>query len=148
VAKARPLPNREDEAFNDMDKSEIQKLQAHLRRSFGAPTLKIVPSSTSADAADVQFGERRIGSLVVDDEDGDRSFSFEMKIPVERHVLQDYLRRLFENDQLTIASRLKKTDSVELNHGPDFLGVISADDPKGKTYTLQMAILDFDLEDL
>jgi hypothetical protein len=148
VAKARPLPNREDEAFNDMDKSEIQKLQAHLRRSFGAPTLKVVPSSKAADAADVQFGERRIGSVVVDDEDGDRSFSFEMNIPVERHVLQDYLRRLFENDQLTIVSRLKKTDSVELNHGPDFLGVISADDPKGKTYTLQMAILDFDLEDL
>ena len=94
------------------------------------------------------FGERRIGSIVVDDEDGDRSFSFEMKIPVERPVLQDYLRKLFDNDQLTIASRLKKTDSVELNNGPDFLGVISADDPKGKTYTLQMAILDFDLEDL
>ena len=146
--KGSPLPNRYDEAFNDMDKGEIQKLQAHLRRSFGAPTLKVVPSSKSAEAADVQFGERRIGSLVVDDEDGDRSFSFEMKIPVERHVLQDYLRRLFENDQLTIVSRLKKTDSVELNHGPDFLGVISADDPKGKTYTLQMAILDFDLEDL
>jgi hypothetical protein len=69
-------------------------------------------------------------------------------VPVERHVLQDYLRRLFENDQLTIASRLKKSDSVELNNGPDFLGVVSADDPKGKAYTLQMAILDFDLEDL
>jgi hypothetical protein len=131
-----------------MDKSEIQKLQAHLRRSFGAPTLKVAPSSKSADAADVHFGERRIGSIDVDDEDGDRSFSFEMKIPVERHVLQEYLRKLFENDQLTIAARLKKTDSVELNNGPDFLGVISADDPKGKTYTLQMAILDFDLEDL
>ena len=63
-------------------------------------------------------------------------------------MLQDYLRRLFENEQLTIASRLKKNDSVELNNGPDFLGVVSADDPKGKTYTLQMAILDFDLEDL
>jgi Protein of unknown function (DUF3126) len=131
-----------------MDKSEIQKLQAHLRRSFGAPTLKVVPGSKSADSAEVLFGERRIGLIDVDDEDGDRSFSFEMKIPVERHVLQDYLRRLFENDQLTIASRLKKTDSVELNHGPDFLGIVSADDPKGKTYTLQMAILDFDLEDL
>jgi hypothetical protein len=71
-----------------------------------------------------------------------------MKIPVERHVLQDYLRRLFENEHLTIASRLKKNDSVELNNGSDFLGVVSADDPKGKTYTLQMAILDFDLEDL
>jgi Protein of unknown function (DUF3126) len=147
VAKARPLPNRYDEAFNEMDKSEIQKLQAHLRRSFGAPTLKIVPSSTSADAADVQFGERRIGTIVVDDEDGDRSFAFDMKIPVERPVLQDYLRRLFENDKLRIVARAKKNDSVELNSGDDFLGVISADDPKGKSYTLQIAILDFDLED-
>jgi len=131
-----------------MDKTEILKLQAHLRRSFGAPGLKVQPSSRSPDAADVQLGERRIGSVVVDDEDGDRSFSFEMKVPVERPVLQEYLRRLFENESLTIASRLKKTDSVELNNGPDFLGVISADDPKAKTYTLQMAILDYDLEDL
>ena len=128
-----------------MDKGEIQKLQAYLRRSFGAP-LKVLPSSTTEHAADVQFGERRIGLLVVDDEDGDRSFSFEMKIPVERAVLQEYLRRLFENEHLTIASRLKKTDSVELNNGPDFLGVISADDAKGKTFTLEMAILDYDLD--
>ncbi len=71
-----------------------------------------------------------------------------MKIPVERPVLQEYLRRLFENDDLKIASRMKKTDSVELNCGDDFLGMISADDPKGKSFTLQMAILDFDLEDL
>ncbi|MGD0720415.1 MAG: DUF3126 family protein [Roseiarcus sp.] len=131
-----------------MDKGEIQKLQAYLRRGFGAPTLKVLPSSKTEDAADVQFGERRIGLIVVDDEDGDRSFSFEMKIPVERAVLQDYLRRLFENDHLTVASRLKKTDSVELNNGPDFLGVVSADDPNGKSYTLQMAILDIDLEDM
>ncbi len=131
-----------------MDKSEILKLQAHLRRSFGAPGLKVQPSSQPADAADVQLGERRIGSVVVDDEDGDRDFSFEMKVPVQRHVLQEYLRRLFENDSLTVASRLKKSDSVELNNGPDFLGIVSADDPKGDTYTLQMAILAFDLEDL
>ena len=71
-----------------------------------------------------------------------------MKIPVERAVLQDYLRRLFENDELKIVARLKKTNSVELNSGDDFLGVVSADDPKGKTYTLQMAILDYDLDEL
>ena len=101
----------------------------------------------NADDAAVQIGEARIGTISVDDEDGDRSFAFEMRLPVERHVLQDYLRRLFENDALTIVARAKKTDSVELNNGPDFLGIISADDAKGKTYTLQMAILDFDLED-
>ncbi len=42
---------------------------------------------------------------------------------------------------------MKKNDSVELNNGEDFHGISSADDPKGKTYTLQIAILDFDLED-
>ncbi len=129
-----------------MDKSEIVKLREFLRKSFGAQAVQVTPSSRSKDAADVAFGERKIGKITVDDEDGDRSFSFEMKIPVGRAVLQDYLRKLFENDKLTIAARLKKTDSVELNNGSEFLGVISADDPKGSSYTLQMAILDIDLD--
>ena len=70
-----------------------------------------------------------------------------MKIPVERPVLQEYLRKLFECETLKIVARARKTDSVELNNGDDFIGVISADDPKGRSFTLQMAILDFDLED-
>ncbi len=131
-----------------MDKNELLKLQEHLRRCFGAPAIKLAPSSRSAESADVHFGERKIGTIEVDDEDGDRSFSFEMPVPVERAMLQDYLRKMFDNEKLTISGRLKKTDSVELNNGPDFLGVVSADDPAAKTYTLQMAILDFDIEDL
>ncbi len=129
-----------------MDKAEIGKLREFLRRSFGAPALLVTPNSKSADAADVSLGERKIGAITVDDEDGDRSFSFAMTLPVGRPALQDYLRRLFENNKLTIAGRLKKTDSVELNNGPDFLGVISADDPSASSFTLQMAILDIDLE--
>ena len=131
-----------------MDKSELRKLQEFLRKSFGAPEIKVGLDPKNIEQAVVHFGERAIGVIAVDDEDGDRSFSFAMKIPVERPVLQDYLRRLFDNDELTVAARMKKTDSVELNRGDDFLGIISADDPKGKSYTLQMAILDFDLEDL
>ncbi len=130
-----------------MDKAEIVKLREFLRKSFGAAALQVAPSSRSPDEAVVSLGERKIGTIVVDDEDGDRSFSFEMKAPVGRAVLQDYLRTLFENDKLTIAARLKKTDSVELNNGSEFLGVISADDPKGASFTLQMAILDIDLDE-
>ncbi|NDA46485.1 MAG: DUF3126 family protein [Alphaproteobacteria bacterium] len=130
-----------------MQKTELRQLQAFLRQSFGNEGIKVGLDPRNSDNAAVQIGEARIGTLSVDDEDGDRSFAFEMRIPVERHVLQDYLRRLFENDNLTIVARAKKTDSVELNNGPDFLGIISADDAKAKTYTLQMAILDFDLED-
>ena len=128
-----------------MDKAEILKLREFLRKSFGAPTIQVTPSSKSAEVADVSLGERKIGAITVDDEDGDRSFAFAMPVPVGREALQDYLRKLFENDRLKIAARMKKTDSVELNNGPDFLGVISADDPKGTTFTLQMAILDVDL---
>ena len=130
-----------------MDKSEIVKLRDFLRKSFGAPTLQVAPSSRLAEAADVSLGERKIGAITVDDEDGDRSFSFAMKVPVGRPVLQDYLRKLFDNDKLTVVARLKKTDSVELNHGPEFLGVISADDSQGSSFTLQMAILDIDLDE-
>jgi hypothetical protein len=131
-----------------MTKDEILKLRAHLRRSFASPGLTVTPSGRESDAADVSLGERKLGVLTVDDEDGDRSFSFAMKIPVDRATLQEYLQRLFENDKLRIVGRLKKIDSVELNNGEDFLGVVSADDPAGRSFTLQMAILDFDLEDL
>lgn len=134
-------------AERSVDKAELQKLQEFLRKSLGNPGLKVTPAKRNPDDADVRLGERQIGTISVDDEDGDRSFAFEMKIPVERPVLQDYLRRLFETDTLKIVPRAKKNDSVELNNGDDFIGVISADDPKGKSFTLQMAILDFDLED-
>lgn len=130
-----------------MDKIELRKLQAFLRASFGNQGLRVVPGRRNPDDAEVHLGERCIASIVVDDEDGDRSFALAMKIPVGRPVLQDYLRRLFENNKLTIVPRPKKTDSVELNCGDEYLGVISADDPQGSSYTLQVAILDFDLED-
>lgn len=124
------------------------KLQDFLRRSFGNDSIKVTPSRKDSDNADVNLGEAPIGNIAVDDEDGDRSFAFSMKIPVDRATLQDYLRRRFENEKLKIVPRAKKTDSVELNAGDDFLGVISADDPKGRSFTLQIAILDFDLEDI
>lgn len=131
-----------------MNKTELKQLQEFLRNGFGAPDVRVALDPKDTERAVVQFGERRIGTLEVDDEDGDRSFAFEMKIPVGREVLQDYLRKLFENEKLRIVARARKTDSVELNNGDDFLGVISADDKAGKSWTLQIAILDFDLEDL
>jgi hypothetical protein len=129
-----------------MEKEEIVKLREHLRRSLGNEAIQVVPGSRVKDSAEVRLGDRKIGALSVDEEDGDRSFFFEMAIPVGRAELQAWLRKQFSNEKLTIVARSKKTDSVELNHGPDFLGVISADDPKGKTFTLEMAILDFDLD--
>ena len=130
-----------------MDKGEIGKLRGFLQRSFGAPGLKVTMSSKSPEEADVWLGERKIGAITVDDEDGDRSFSFAMSVPVGRAAVQDYLRKLFENNKLAVAQRHKKSDSVELSNGEEFLAVISADDPQGSIFTLQMAILDIDLDE-
>ncbi len=132
-----------------MHKAELAKLQAFLRRSFGNDQLKVTPDPKDpTTTAAVHLGERRIATISLDDEDGDRSFAFAMRIPVGREVLQEYLRKLFENDQLKLVARGRKTDSVELNSGEDFLGVISADDAKGSSFTLQIAILDFDLDEV
>ncbi len=130
-----------------MDKAELHKLQSYLRTTLGNDGLRITPDQRDSDAADVALGERKIARILVDDEDGDRSFSFEMKVPVARPAIEEYLRLLFDNPKYRVVARVKKTDSVELNLGSEFLGVISADDPKGKSFTFQMAILDYDLED-
>ena len=91
-----------------MDKAEIAKLREFLRKSLSAPALQVAPNSKSAEAADVSLGERKIGLVTVDDEDGDRSFSFAMKVPVGRPVLQEYLRKLFENDKLTVVAQAEE----------------------------------------
>jgi len=130
-----------------LDKTELRKLQAFLRHSFGNEAIRVTLDPKNTDAAAVHLGERKVAEVSVDDEDGDRSFALEMKIPVGRDTIQEYLRALFENDALKLVARARKTDSVELNNGPDFLGVISADDARGSSFTLQMAILDFDLEE-
>jgi hypothetical protein len=70
-----------------------------------------------------------------------------MKVPVGRAALQGYLRKRFENDKLTTLSRMKKTDSVELNNGPEHIGILTVDDAQGESFTLEMSILDIDLEE-
>jgi len=131
-----------------MEKEELLKLRAFLRKALGAPTLNVASNATDGEIADVRLGERRIGEICLDDEDGDRSFSFSMRVPVGRETLQEYLRTLFENKALKIAGRLKKQDSVELSNGDEFLGILSADDARAATFTFQMAILDVDLEEI
>jgi hypothetical protein len=130
-----------------MEKAELTKLREYLRRSFGSAGINVQPHSRKEDAAEVTLGDAKLGEIIVDDEDGDRSFFFEMKVPVGRAALQGYLRKRFENDKLTTLSRMKKTDSVELNNGPEHIGILTVDDAQGESFTLEMSILDIDLEE-
>ena len=63
-----------------MDVQEVRKLDAYLKRVFGNPKIRVVPRPKKDDSAEVYIGEEFIGVLFVDDEDGDKSYNFQMAI--------------------------------------------------------------------
>lgn len=135
-----------------MDVQEIKKLDAYLRKLFGNPTIRVVPKS--AKSAAVAIGEDDVGELTLDDEDGDLSYNFRMVIQVSNDpslqpvpVLSAYLRAKFENDNIRVVTRPKKTDSLEAYLGDEFLGVLFVETERGrKSYIFELPILDVDLD--
>ena len=62
--------------------------------------------------------------------------------------IEAYLRDKFRLPTLSVFARPNKDDSVEVNIGDEFIGVIFKDDEDGEvSYAFQMAILDIDLPD-
>jgi hypothetical protein len=66
-----------------VDKAELQRLETYLRRLFANPAMRVVARPRKKDSAEVYIGEEFIGVLFLDDEDGDRSFNFQMAILAE-----------------------------------------------------------------
>ena len=134
-----------------MDVQEIRKLDAYLRKLFGNAHIRVVPKSD--ETAEVFVGEDDLGELTVDDEDGDRSYNFRMVIQVSSDpsfqpvpTLTSFLRTKFDNDSIRVVTRPKKTDSVEAYIGEEFLGVLFAENEKGRrSYIFELPILDVDL---
>lgn len=61
--------------------------------------------------------------------------------------LQNYLQKLFDNQNIAVKIRPNQTDSVEVYMKDEYIGLIYKDEDEGETsYDFQMAILDFDLE--
>ena len=63
-----------------MDVKEVRKLDTYLNRVFGNPKIRVVPRPKKDDSAEVYIGDEYIGVLFVDDEDGERSYNFNMAI--------------------------------------------------------------------
>ncbi|HEY8596311.1 MAG TPA: DUF3126 family protein [Devosiaceae bacterium] len=63
-----------------MNHAEIIKLQNFLQRKFGNRAIDVRPRPRKDDSCEVYLGEEFIGVLYLDDEDGDRSFMFQMAI--------------------------------------------------------------------
>jgi len=136
-----------------VDVQEVKKLDAYLKKLFGNPRLRVVPRPETDDSADVYVGDERLGDLKLDDEDEDLSYNFRMEIDLgevsdadQIKRLETYLKRKFDNETVRVVPRMKKTDSLEAYLGDEFIGVLFVDDEKrGRSYILEMPILDMDL---
>ncbi len=62
-----------------MNDRDIQRIEAHLRRTFANNTIQVKARTKPKDSAEVFVGEEFV-ALVYDDEDEDGSFMFEMSI--------------------------------------------------------------------
>ena len=62
-----------------MDQRDIDRIQAHLKRTFGNPHIQLRPRPKQKDSAEVELKGEFIG-VVYQDEDEDGSFMFEMAI--------------------------------------------------------------------
>ena len=136
-----------------MDVQEVRRLDAYLKKLFGNAHIRVAPKS--GEAAEVFVGDDDLGELTVDDEEGDRSFNFRMVIQVGQDpsiqpvpTLNAFLRRKFDNENIRVVPRPKKTDSLEVYIGEEFIGVLFLEVEKGKrSYILELPILDVDLAD-
>ena len=136
-----------------MDVHEVRKLDAYLKKLFGNAQIRVVPKTF--DSAEIFVGADDLGELTVDDEEGDRSFNFRMVIQVGNDpsiqpvpTLNAFLRRKFDNENIRVVTRPKKTDSLEVYIGEEFIGVLFLEVEKGKrSYILELPILDVDLAD-
>jgi Protein of unknown function (DUF3126) len=57
---------------------ELVRLQAYLRKVFGAKTLSVRPKVK--DSAEVYIGDEFIATITVDEEDGERAYQLQMAI--------------------------------------------------------------------
>jgi len=59
---------------------EIIKLQKYLQLKFNSRAIDVRPRQKQNDSVEVYLGEEFLGLIYVDDEDGDKSYNFQMAI--------------------------------------------------------------------
>jgi hypothetical protein len=73
-------PSAQRKRIAHVDKTELAKLEAYLRRTFSNHQISVRARMKKTDSAEVYLADEFIGIIHVDDEDGDRSFNFTMAI--------------------------------------------------------------------
>ena len=133
-----------------VDVQEVRKLDSYLKGLFRNPGMRVVPRPKKNDSAEVYIGDDYLGLLTTDDEDGERSYNFEMAIDngaKDFKSIETYLKDRLGNQSIRVLLRAKKKDSADVHLGEEFIGVVFADDGRGgNSHTFDMTILGIDLE--
>jgi hypothetical protein len=80
VAAIGQRPRHHDDKENHVEKAEIAKIEAYLRRKFELPSLSVRGRPRKDDSAEVYIGDEFIGIIHRDDDDEDLSWNFTMAI--------------------------------------------------------------------
>lgn len=58
----------------------MAKVERYLRQTFANHSIRVVGRPKKDDSAEVYIADEFVGVLFLDDEDGDRSYNFQMAI--------------------------------------------------------------------
>lgn len=129
-----------------MSPTELTRLEAYLRDRFSDPDLA-VRSDAGTGRVTVFMGGEVAGYLLRDEDEGEVSYDFSMKLD-DHGDMEAFLKAKLKNEAINLRSRPNKEDSAEVYSGEEFVAVLFKDDEDGEvTYDFNMAILDIDLEE-
>jgi hypothetical protein len=130
-----------------LDRQELDRLQAFLRRTLN-PEIGIAARARRDDMAEIILNDEPIGRVTLDEEDGEKAYNVTVPIemPSAQPNLNEAVRGKFGNPRLRVVPRPKKTDSSEIYLDDEYIAVLFRDDASGRSWTFEMAVLDFDLD--
>jgi uncharacterized protein YcgL (UPF0745 family) len=136
-----------------LDQTDLSRIQAYLKRTFGNPHFLVATRPGRRDAAQVELKGEVVG-VVTEDEDEDGSFQFEARLDVGAGGLdvkgvsriQQHLAALFGSPQIKVITRPRQKDSAEVEMNGEFIAVVYEDDDEAGSFLFEMAILAEDLE--
>jgi hypothetical protein len=135
-----------------VDQRDIDRLQAHLKRTFGNPHIQVLAKPRAKDSAEVTARGTALGTIV-QDEDDDGSFILETTLqakgaaldPTTIGALAAQLKGLFGNSQIEVKGRRQK-DSAEVEVNGEHIAVLYLDEDEEGAFIFEMPILPEDLE--
>jgi len=129
-------------------KTEISKLEAYLRRTFGNDDIQLKAPPGADDPARMMIGTDAVAEIWRDEDEGELSWSLEATLDnASVKELEGNLRELFFSRDLVVKPRPRKDDSVEIHIGDEFIGIAFREEEGGdRIWKFNMAILELDVE--